>query len=268
MYGGNKIPGKRYALPFVGACIFFQPIVCVSFSDAWQVLYRNATSRQNITNFFSSKYGLGLVGGAIAFALAGLWYTWKKNAEQQRRIQEQERLRLVDEQKMRDQEQKQRENLAEIQRLAEEKRKREEGLAAVQQHAEDDKQLLAIDQELKELRQARSKLQDIDKDFDNAMNDLKEIYARHQPWLNNAEDFYLYLGGKSNIATWSISQSENLLRTFKEKSHRPAICAALQGEYDQVGTMNFLDDDVRRAWSLLGQVIKLLRCEQQESRTE
>jgi len=76
MYGGNKIPGKRYALPFVGACIFFQPIVCVSFSDAWQVLYRNATSRQNITDFMLSKYGLGLIGG-LAITAFIVWYKRK-----------------------------------------------------------------------------------------------------------------------------------------------------------------------------------------------
>ena len=151
MHSGNKIPVVRYGILFTGLCMVFQPIACINLGEAWQALYGRAPSGQNIVDFFSSKYGLGLVGGAIAFTFAGLWYTWKKNAEQQKIVQEQKRRQEV-----------------KIQQERDENRIKQE-----------EKKLLALQQELQEHQRDFKKAQEVQKDFDYAMSDLRNIYSRH-----------------------------------------------------------------------------------------
>ena len=94
MYYGNKTHLLRYSMVFAGLCMVVQPIGGVNVSETLKALYSglpNMPYKKNITDFFSSKYGLGIVIGGTTLAtllFARTWYASRQQAAAEKKLQE------------------------------------------------------------------------------------------------------------------------------------------------------------------------------------
>ena len=80
----------RYSVLFAGLCMVVQPIACFSVKAGLQALYgklpQELREKRNVADFFTSKYGLGIVVGGMtltALFLARMWYQSRQQAAKQ-----------------------------------------------------------------------------------------------------------------------------------------------------------------------------------------